>query len=74
MADKVVNFVKKGRRDMWQAFKSGISITGYRHNGNYGYYKLHDSLKMRYPAPGSCALEELNHPNLFKNDWKIPYR
>ena len=31
-------------------------------------------MKYRYPAPGSCALDVQDHPNLYKNDWKTPYR
>ena len=68
MADKVIKFVKKGRADVWHAFKRGISITGYR------YYDIPQNLKYRYPAPGSCPMDEIDHPNLYDNDWKLPYR
>jgi len=68
MVDRVVNAVKKSRADMWGAFKRGISITGYR------YYDIPPEIKYRYPAPGSCDLSVEDHPNLYKNDWKTPYR
>ena len=53
---------------MWDAFKRGISITGYK------YYEAPPELKYRYPAPGSCAFDVEDHPNLYKNDWKTPFR
>lgn len=53
---------------MWGAFKKGISITGYR------YYKPHDEVKYRYPAPGSCALDNVDHTHMYKLDWKTPFR
>ena len=68
MADKVVKFIKKGRSDVWNAFKKGIRPTG------YAYYEPPANLKYRYPAPGSCPLDEMDHPNLYDNDWKLPYR
>jgi hypothetical protein len=68
MADKIVTLVKKGRADVWEAFKKGISITGYK------YYQPPPAIKYRYPAPGSCALDVEDHPNLYKNDWKTPFR
>jgi len=68
MADKLVKAVKKSRADMWSAFKTGISITGYR------YYKPHDEIKYRYPAPGSCAFDELDKAHMYKLDWKTPFR
>lgn len=40
----------------------------------YGYYKPPPEIKYRYPAPGSCALDEVDHPNLYKKHWKTPYR
>lgn len=66
--DKVVNTVKKTRADMWGAFKAGLSIKGYK------YYEPPSQIKYRYPAPGSCSLDHLDHPNLYKNDWKTPFR
>jgi len=68
MVDRVVKAVKRSRADMWDAFKRGISITGYR------YYDIPAEIKYRYPAPGSCDLGVEDHPNLYKNDWKTPFR
>ena len=68
MADKVVKFASKTRKDLWQAFKTGISIKGYH------YYQAPEGVKYRYPAPGSCSLDKMDHPNLYKNDWKEPFR
>jgi len=53
---------------MWGAFKAGISIKGYR------YYEPPATIKYRYPAPGSCSMDVVDHPNLYKNDWKVPFR
>jgi hypothetical protein len=68
MADKVINTVKKARGDMWAAFKVGLQIKGYK------YYEAPDAIKYRYPAPGSCSMDVADHPNLYKNDWKTPFR
>lgn len=68
MVDKFVRHVKRGRAEVWDSFKSAISITGYK------YYVPPPEVKYRYPAPGSCALDETDHPNLYKNNWKTPFR
>jgi len=68
MVDRIVKTVKKGRADVWEAFKKSISITGYK------YYVPPPEVKYRYPAPGSCALDVDDHPNLYKNNWKTPFR
>ena len=68
MVDRVVKAVKKGRGDMWDAFKKTISITGYK------YYEPPEGIKYRFPSPGSCSLDVADHPNLYKNDWKTPFR
>jgi hypothetical protein len=66
--DKIIKAASKARRDGWQAFKSGISLKG------YDYYKPPEAVKYRYPAPGSCALDVDDHFNLYKDDWKRPFR
>ena len=66
--DKVAKFVSKSRKDAWSAFKSGISIKGYE------YYQPPDEIKYRYPAPGSCSMDPSDHFNLYKDDWKRPFR
>lgn len=38
------------------------------------YYKIPSEIRYRYPAPGSCPLDETDHPNLFKKHWKTPFR
>jgi len=48
--------------------KKGINIHGYE------YYKPPEGVKYRYPAPGSCALDVDDHFNLYKDDWKRPFR
>lgn len=63
-----VEAVKKSRADAWSAFKKGISIPGYR------YYKPHDEIKYRYPAPGSCDFNEVDKAHMYKLDWKQPFR
>ena len=76
MAKRLLNFVKKGHADMWHAFKEGSRPAGYY------YYEgrpdthgsMPEQLKYRFPAPGSCPLDEIDHPNLYDNDWKLPYR
>lgn len=68
MVDRIVKTVKKGRADAWDAFKKALSITGYK------YYVPPAEVKYRYPAPGSCALDVEDHPNLYKNNWKTPFR
>jgi hypothetical protein len=68
MADKIVRAVKKSRADVWSSFKKGISITGYK------YYKPPAEIKYRYPAPGSCALDNTDHRHMYRLDWKTPFR
>lgn len=66
--DKVVNAVKRSRADMWGTFIKSLQITGYR------YYEPPAEIKYRYPAPGSAPLDYEDHHNLYKNDWKTPFR
>ena len=68
MVDRVIKAVKKGRGDMWDAFKKSISITGYK------YYEPPEGIKYRFPSPGSCSLDVKDHPHMYKNDWKTPFR
>ena len=68
MVDRVITAGKKARRDAWAAFKTGLQIKGYK------YYQPPEQIKYRYPAPGSCPLDVADHPNLYKNDWKTPFR
>ena len=56
------------RKDAWSAFKGGLKIKGYE------YYQPPAAVKYRYPAPGSCALDETDKFNLYKADWKMPFR
>lgn len=66
--DKVVKGIKRTRADAWGAFINGIKLKGYK------YYEIPDGIKYRFPAPGSCAHDKEDHFNLYKNDWKTPFR
>lgn len=66
--DKVLGKINQTRLNWWQAFKGGMNIKG------YDYYKPPPELKYRYPAPGSCPHDEVDHPHLYKKHWKTPYR
>ena len=46
----------------------GVNIKGYE------YYNIPGEIRMRYPAPGSVALDEVSYPHLFKKHWKTPFR
>lgn len=66
--DKIIKKINSTRLNWWDAFKNSISIPG------YGYYKPPPEIKYRYPAPGSYPMDPSDHPNLFKEDWKVPFR
>ena len=66
--DKLIKRAKGVRANAWDAFKEGLKIPGYK------YYQPPPEVKYRFPAPGSCAMDEHDHPNLYKNDWKTPFR
>jgi hypothetical protein len=66
--DKVLGKLNQTRLNWYQAFRGGITIKG------YDYYNHPKELKYRYPAPGSCPLDEVDHPHLYKKHWKTPYR
>ena len=40
----------------------------------HDYYEIPEEIKYRYPAPGSCPLDQSDHPNLYKKHWKTPFR
>jgi hypothetical protein len=56
--------------------KKGARPVGYNYYGNSwnGSYEHAPAIKYRFPAPGSCSLAEEDHHNLYKDDWKTPYR
>lgn len=66
--DKFITQVSRTRKDMWKSFKKGVAIPGYH------YYEAPKELKYRYPAPGSQPFYEEDHFNLYKEDWKTPFR
>lgn len=68
MVDRVLNKITKARPEMWSAFKGTFKIKGYE------YYQPPAEIKYRYPAPGSCAIDETDKFNLYKQDWKKPFR
>ena len=68
MADKIAKAANKARLDAWGAFRRSLSITGYK------YYQPPPEVKYRYPAPGSCALDNVDHRHMYKLDWKTPFR
>lgn len=68
MVDRIVNKVTKQRLELWNAFKGTLKIKGYE------YYQPPPEIKYRYPAPGSQALDEVDKFNMYKQDWKKPFR
>ena len=66
--DKVIGKIKNVRFNWWEAFKQGVKLNGYE------YYKPPKEIKYRYPAPGSVPLDKRSKPNLFKKDFKLPYK
>jgi hypothetical protein len=66
--EKALSKVNRTRLNWWDAFKKGIKIPGYE------YYQPPPEIKYRYPAPGSCPLDRSDHENLYKKNWKTPYR
>ena len=58
----------KARDNWWGAVKAGVNLHG------YFYYDIPPNLRYRYPAPGSCALDEVSQPHMWKKDWKTPFR
>ncbi len=66
--EKVIAKVQQTRINWWDATKQFTRLHGYR------YYDAPKELKFRYPAPGSAPHDYHDHPNLFKKNWKLPYR
>jgi hypothetical protein len=66
--EKVISKIKITRHNWWEAFKSFMSIKGYK------YYVPPKEMKYRYPAPGSIPRNSHGKPNLYKNDWKTSYK
>ena len=66
--DRILGRLNQMRVNWWQALKKGISIKGYT------YYKPPPEIKYRYPAPGSCPINPNENINLFKMQYKTPYR
>ena len=68
MVEKLISKAKLTRNNWWEAFRAAGNVKG------DAYYEIPEMLKFRYPAPGSCALERVDHPNLYKVHWKTPFR
>ena len=68
MVDKVLQKARATRKNWFEAAKMAVNIKG------QSYYDIPDALMYRYPAPGSCPLDESDHPNLYKKHWKTPFR
>ena len=66
--DKALKQAHKTKGNWWGAFKDSVNLPGYR------YYDAPKELKYRYPAPGSCSHDQVDHPNLFKRHWKTPFK
>ena len=64
----MINKARLARNNWWEAVKLANTVKGHQ------YYKMPEMIKYRYPAPGSCALERVDHPNLYKMHWKTPFR
>lgn len=48
--------------------KTSLELKGYT------YYLPPPEVKYRYPAPGSCSMNETDRFWMYKTDWKMPYR
>ena len=68
MVEKLLGKARLTRNNWWTAYKDAWNVKG------HAYYKMPDMIKYRYPAPGSAALDRVDHPNLFKKHWKTPFR
>lgn len=64
--DKLATAVNRTRLNWWDAFKKGINIKGYE------YYKPPGEIKYRYPAPGSCPIDDEDHP--YNEHYKTPFK
>ena len=68
MVEKLIKAVKATRNNWWEAFCLARRVRG------HDYYDIPAELKYRYPAPGSCPLDEESHPHLYKTNWKVAFR
>ena len=68
MVEKLLSKARTTRNNWYEAFRVARGVKGHE------YYKIPAELKYRYPAPGSCPLDEVDHPNLYKKHWKTPFR
>ena len=68
MVDRLVAKARKTRTNWWEAFKLAGRVRGHE------YYEIPDAIQYRYPAPGSCPVDQSDHPNLYKKHWKTPFR
>lgn len=66
--ERIITKVKTVRHNWWEAFKQAIKLRGYE------YYKGPKEIKFRYPAPGSVPQDMKSRPNLYKHDWKTPFK
>ena len=68
MVDKLLNKATLAGNNWWRALRAAGQVRG------HAYYEIPKEIKYRYPAPGSCPLDRNDHPNLFKEHWKQPFR
>lgn len=68
MVEKLISKAKLARSNWWEAFRLARGVRG------DDYYEIPAEIKYRYPAPGSCPLDKVDHPNLYKKHWKTPFR
>ena len=68
MVDRIISKLQKQRLELWGALKGVYKIKGYE------YYQPPPAVKYRYPAPGSCDLNEVEKPNMYKTNWKQTFR
>lgn len=66
--ERIISKIKRTRYNWWEAFKEGIKLRGYY------YYKMPPELKWRYPSPGSVPLTKDDRRNLYRHDWKTPFK
>jgi hypothetical protein len=69
--DKLAGRVNTQRLTLWKTLRNSVALPGFDY---YEKTEMPKEIKFRFPAPGSCPQDKANHPHLFKNHWKTPWR